>query len=562
MATASALHEAQDAGRRPGETLGPWPLLVSKPQGVSAKSPLLYLLVFGLWLACVIGTLPFAVSILQAPGGVPTRIVRLALLAILWIFWVYGAYNLLSTAFGFLTDVRPRRVPYERFREEDVAILYPTYNDFSDTALAASIQQTHPRVRTYVLDDSTDPDVRARIDAFAREHPRVTVVRRAERAGFKAGALNHAMRAVVREPFLVLMDSDEILPRDFVEQAFTYFAEDAVGFVQANHDYNRAGATRFADALGIGIDIHWDVYQPPRNRWGFVMLLGHGAMFKREVWEKTGGFPELVSEDLAFATRACVHGYRGVFAKDVVCLEDFPVDYEAFRKRHRKWTGGTVEYLREELPAFLRSGRPSLTEKLDVLIPVTQLPITFLSLTSILLIGFLHFTGNGIASGTTAFPWLVAIVAMSMMLSPLASTVIALLHRPRKLFHYATTSMTVYTSVSILAVTHGLRALFDKRSVQFVTTPKRTSRARIRLYGWSLFFGALALAISYKSSGGSVAWHSGVVVGAAGLSWVLASVLPLYNDHSRAGRLARTVALVPLLVLLLGVAYGALMLLL
>ena len=49
------------------------------------------------------------------------------------------------------------------------------------------------------------------------------------------------------------------------------------------------------------------------------MFLGHGAVLRRRCWGVVGGFPEIVSEDLAYAIRIREHGWRGYFVKDVVC---------------------------------------------------------------------------------------------------------------------------------------------------------------------------------------------------------------------------------------------------
>ncbi|MBK6781199.1 MAG: hypothetical protein IPG75_16920 [Gemmatimonadetes bacterium] len=78
----------------------------------------------------------------------------------------------------------------------------------------------------------------------------------------------------------------------------------------------------------MGIDIHWRWYHPLRNRYGFVMLLGHGAVVRREVWEEVGGFPEIVSEDLAFSLRARQHGWHGgVRRRTLIYYEEFPGDH-------------------------------------------------------------------------------------------------------------------------------------------------------------------------------------------------------------------------------------------
>jgi GT2 family glycosyltransferase len=232
----------------------------------------------------------------------------------------------------------------------------------------------------YILDDSSNPVFRSQVDRFAARHPgTVRVVRRSDRRGFKAGNINHALETVAKEPLFALADADEILPPDFLARLAPRLVADAdCGFVQASHRYNPEAPTAFSAALGAGIDSHWRWYQPLRNRYGFVMLLGHGAVLRRAAWQAVGGFPEIVSEDLAFALRIREHGFRGQFAEDVVCYEDFPETMRAFRIRHMKWTRGTCEFLRKEMGRALRSSRIPLVEKLDVLFPTLNLPLSLL----------------------------------------------------------------------------------------------------------------------------------------------------------------------------------------
>src|SRR6267143_1204914 len=72
------------------------------------------------------------------------------------------------------------------------------------------------------------------------------------------------------------------------------------------------------------------------------------------------------------------HGFRGQFAEDVICQEDFPETMRAFRIRHMKWTRGTCEFLVREMGRALRSRRIPLVEKLDVLFPTLNLPLSLL----------------------------------------------------------------------------------------------------------------------------------------------------------------------------------------
>ncbi|MFT4923573.1 MAG: cellulose synthase/poly-beta-1,6-N-acetylglucosamine synthase-like glycosyltransferase, partial [Haloarculaceae archaeon] len=323
---------------------------VPKQRPTLEKSATMWAAIIGIWALTIVLSLPFMATLLASAGTPVTLGLTAVIVLSLPVFWLFGVYNIVVTAVGYRSKTEPERIPYGVMEDREVAIVYPTYNDFMPGHLERSRHQSHENTHTYIVDDSTEEAVIAEIDDYATGDRDVTVVRREGREGFKAGGINHALETAIDEPFFVLMDADEVLPEEFVETTITYFAGDDVGFVQGNHDHNRETATRFGNHLGIGVDIHWDVYQPPRNAYGFVMLLGHGAIIRRDVWEEIGGFPEIVSEDLAFATRARRHGYKGVFAPEVDCLEDFPPDFRAFRRRHKKWTGGSIEYIYKKLP--------------------------------------------------------------------------------------------------------------------------------------------------------------------------------------------------------------------
>lgn len=296
------------------------------------------------------------------------------------IAWLYGFYNvgvvLFASLRGRRTTSRKRSVMTDA---PAVAVLYTTCDDFVERSAESCVLLDYPNFHVYLLDDSRTEAARQRVDAFAAKHLEcVTVVRRADRSGFKAGNLNHALKNVAAEPFFAVVDADEILPPNFLTDLVPLLVRnEKCGFVQANHRSRPGAESELARDLGVGIDIHWKWYQPLRNRFGFVMFLGHGAVLRRQSWEAVGGFPELVSEDLAFAIAIREHGFHGRFVEDVVCLEEFPETVRAFRVRHVKWTRGTCEFLHHWMWRLLRAKRVTTVEKLDILFPTLNLPMTF-----------------------------------------------------------------------------------------------------------------------------------------------------------------------------------------
>jgi cellulose synthase/poly-beta-1,6-N-acetylglucosamine synthase-like glycosyltransferase len=468
----------------------------------TAASPHLYLAIFGAWFLCLLWFHPRLVG-LMAMAETPLQWVALGFFVVFIEFaWLYGFYNLGVVTFAWyhrrtqpparaVTRVAPELLP-------PVALLYTTCNDFVEKSAASCLAQEYPDFTLYLCDDSTEPEFWARVDEFAARHPgRVRVVRRGDRRGFKAGNLNHALASVATaEPFFALVDADEILPTDFLERLVPrMLAQPRCGFVQANHRANPEAAEPLQRAMGVGIDIHWKWYQPLRNRFGFPMLLGHGAVIRRRAWEDIGGFPEIVSEDLAFALRIREQGWRGEFAEEVVCYEDFPETVRAFRVRHMKWTRGTCEFLLREMPRALRSRRVPLAEKLDVLFPTLSLPLSLLYFLFMLdanlllpaLFGAprpltLELAGQSLVLPGWGFdprfaavmtPDFFAITLLTFM-APILCFIIELARRPLHLVRFISRSSAIYATLAPIS-SFGVMAYLVTRRATFLVTGDRTA---------------------------------------------------------------------------------------
>ena len=333
------------------------------------------------WVFCIVHFNPKLFSILDSGDSFIAKAFFVSFVFLLNLFWLYGIFHFFFLIYKIFSKKPPAPERTDHF--PSVAILYTTRNDFQKRAVLSCLKQSYPSFHVFILDDSTDETYKAKIDYFHQAHPlQTTVIRRHDNRGFKAGNLNNALQNhATNYEYFAVVDADEVIPPDFLDKLIPYFGRDeTIAFVQAHHEQNPRQPSKFARDLAVGIDFHWDVYQPPRNRHGFVIFYGHGAVIRRDVWEKVGGFPEIVSEDLAFSTRIRQIGYRGYFVRDVTCYEDFPETYRQFRKRHEKWVQGACEYIRHEFMPFVLSKRVTFAEKLDVLLAAFMLfiPAVFL----------------------------------------------------------------------------------------------------------------------------------------------------------------------------------------
>ncbi|WP_063763817.1 glycosyltransferase [Actinoplanes subtropicus] len=443
-----------------------------------AKSPRVYLLILTVWIAVLIPAVPAMAHVVSAAVRTHWYLGALTIASALFVtyFWLNGTKDIVYTLYFHLVQ-RPRlaEVPRRAATEAapKVVLLYCTCDDFSGESLLRSMAQKYDNYEVVILDDSNKPESRAEVDEFAARYG-VPVVRRPDRAGFKAGNLNNYLRTADYDYFVIL-DSDEIIPSGYIDRSLDYFAHyDNAGIVQANHSATR-NRNNFMRTFAIGVDSHWIAYQTVKDRHGFLSLLGHGAMVSRECYLAAGGFPSVVAEDLCFSIAARDAGYYTVFAPDIRCEEEFPVSYFAFKKRHSKWTQGNMEFIKRYTATILNS-RMTWFEKLDIFLFTYSLPLT--ALFSLYVV--IHVVALPALGYTVTYPMWMLIPTVAFLIAPLLNDIIFHFARmpKRRLVAYLLNSIVLYGSMFFVSLRSSVTSAFGK-SV-FVVTPKTHGKVSVR----------------------------------------------------------------------------------
>lgn len=440
---------------------------------VTAAAGLLWLVLLGLFAATSRPTTPFDVAVLCIIGAASSMV------------WLNGIRYFTMWASAPLwarrrqlgkqhtAMLRQRRLLRAPGAEPiaRVALLYCTANDLNLAALRASRAQDYP-VTTVILDDSGSDDIRNSIDEFTRESG-ARVVRRAHRTGFKAGNLNHGIRALLSEfDYFVILDSDGVIPADFVTRALRDFADHPdAGIVQGRHQAI-AGETAFSTAFSGLLGTHIAVTQPARSATGFSIFMGRGAMISAQCYRAAGRIPEVVAEDLAFSLEVRLAGHTVHYNHELLCTEDYPIDYPAFRTQHEKMVEGAVEFLRRSWLRVLRSSLSPL-EKTDLLLDQLMVPIMAIAGLALML-GSAALTATG-ASGIQPL-W--AMVATGLFgTAPLLPEVVRMARQrglPTGLAFLGLTG-ALYASTLFVTLRATAKIAFGGRAL-FRITPKTTHR--------------------------------------------------------------------------------------
>lgn len=357
-----------------------------------------------------------------------------------------------------------------------VLLLYCTCNDFNEEALRVCMRQKYDNFETVILDDSTKQEYLEKIDAFARETG-VTLVRRDNREGFKAGNLNHYLQGKTDYDFFVVLDADERIPENYITEALKYFAYSPdVGVVQAAHKATQ-GSNLFQNLMGLSVKSNGKICQVMKNFYGANALIGHGMAIKRECYEKTGGFPKVVAEDISFAIDVKNSGFRVLYAPNILCEEEFPIDYLCLKKRQAKWVQGNVEFIKKYNKSIAKS-KMSWYEKLDVKLSHYNLPIipmlSFFIVINTVLIGAMGFDVGGYSIA-------LILLMLLFLISPLIPDFFVHSGKEKgiKLLGYAVMNFVVYASLVPMMIGTVVCALFGKKA-KFIVTPKEGRKISVK----------------------------------------------------------------------------------
>src|SRR5207244_10152013 len=153
-----------------------------------------------------------------------------------------------------------------------VTIQLPLYNEMyvADRLIDAVCHIEYPRERLeiQVLDDSTY-ETRSIAELAVRRHVAqgidIKYYHRADRAGFKAGALEVGLK-VARGEFIAIFDADFIPTSDFLMRLMPHFTHARVGMVQARWGHINQDYSLLTKIQAILLDGHFLLEHGGRNR--------------------------------------------------------------------------------------------------------------------------------------------------------------------------------------------------------------------------------------------------------------------------------------------------------
>lgn len=243
----------------------------------------------------------------------------------------------------------------------------PMYNEKSVAvrAIKAVARMEYPRSRheIQVLDDSTD-DTRKLVDATVKglqdEGVNISVVRRFDRTGFKAGALQNGLRHTKAE-LVAIFDADFVPHPDFLKRAVSFFRDrPKLGLVQGRWTHLNRSASLITRGQAMGIDGHFMVEQAARSWNGlFMNFNGTAGMFRRAAIESAGGWQhDTLTEDMDLSYRMQLKDWETEYVPEIEVPAEIPEDINAFKNQQFRWAKGSIQTAIKIVPLLWKKKVP------------------------------------------------------------------------------------------------------------------------------------------------------------------------------------------------------------
>jgi cellulose synthase/poly-beta-1,6-N-acetylglucosamine synthase-like glycosyltransferase len=244
-----------------------------------------------------------------------------------------------------------------------VTVQLPLYNEMYvvDRLVDSVCRIRYPKelLEIQVLDDSVDETqeiARAAVDRYREEGFDIHYLHRANRHGYKAGALDFGLGQAKGE-LILIFDADFVAPPDILEKSLGHFDDPGVGMVQVRWGHINRDYSLLTQVQSVLLDGHFILEHGGRNRSGrFFNFNGTGGIWRREAIADAGGWQhDTLTEDLDLSYRAQLKGWRFVFLQDVVSPAEIPVEMNAFKSQQHRWAKGSIQTCKKLLPKILAS---------------------------------------------------------------------------------------------------------------------------------------------------------------------------------------------------------------
>ena len=287
-------------------------------------------------------------------------------------FSVYTAALMLSSLFYR----NPKHSDSESSGLPTLTILIATYND--GAVIGETLQSIRlldylsDRLQVIVADDSTDDSasmVDGGVEALRKSGLTVSVSRRSDRTGFKAGALNEASRLITGE-YVLTLDSDSRIDSASLAYGLRSIQGSDLAFVSFRPGHYNREENVITNAYALFQDVGDGIMRMGASRLGAPFHLSGGqALMRRSALEEVGYWHEgTLAEDADLSCRLHASGFRGKYLAEAEVINEDPTSLLVWKRQGARIHQGWAQVLRKDLGLILKSGKLSPPGKLGLIL--------------------------------------------------------------------------------------------------------------------------------------------------------------------------------------------------
>lgn len=215
------------------------------------------------------------------------------------------------------------------------------------------------RFEIHILDDSTDDTLEVcakKVEEYKKLGFNIEQIKRVERTGFKAGALQYDM-ALAKGEFLAIFDADFLPNSDFLRKTIPHFKNEKVGVVQTRWEHINEDYSLITKLQALQLNVHFSVEQRGRKAGNYLLQFnGTGGIWRRSAIEDAGGWQaDTLTEDLDLSIRTQLKGYEIVYLEEVGSPAELPAEMNGLKSQQFRWMKGGAETAKKMLPSIWRS---------------------------------------------------------------------------------------------------------------------------------------------------------------------------------------------------------------
>jgi exo-beta-1,3-glucanase (GH17 family)/cellulose synthase/poly-beta-1,6-N-acetylglucosamine synthase-like glycosyltransferase len=244
-----------------------------------------------------------------------------------------------------------------------VSIHVPAYNEPPDMVietLDALARLDYSNFEVLVIDNNTrDEAVWRPVEAHcAKLGERFRFFHVAPLAGFKAGALNFALRQTAADAHIVaVIDSDYVVDPNWLCELVPGFQDARIAIIQAPQDYRDESQSAFKAMCYAEYRGFFHIGMITRNERNAIIQHGTMTLVRRKLLEGAGGWAEwCITEDAELGLRIFEAGYQANYVPTTYGRGLMPDTFIDFKKQRFRWAYGAMQILKSHARAFFTEG--------------------------------------------------------------------------------------------------------------------------------------------------------------------------------------------------------------